>query len=161
MRIKVKASQGGGMFGGGPSSEVVIEGSEADAAQGTISAMMILAQNGIGEYPGDDEETDDDSPEEGYTEPDDVPAAGWKEDDPSANWEAGDESPSTEEHGSNPGDAVRIVWNGDQSSRLFIDSGVCWVSPAVAGLYSEPMTVEYNASDIAVYVVAEVQKHVG
>ncbi|QTF81579.1 hypothetical protein SEA_PULCHRA_64 [Microbacterium phage Pulchra] len=143
MRIKVKTSQGGGMFGGGPSSEVVIEGSEADAAQGTISAMMLLAQNGIGEYPGDDEETDDDSPEEGYTESDDVPAAAWGDSDRS----------DPTQRPSDPGDVVRLVWPGGES-RLFIDNGTCWVSPAVVGLFDEPMTIEYSNSEVRVQYIA-------
>ncbi|QNL30276.1 hypothetical protein SEA_CLEARASMUD_66 [Microbacterium phage ClearAsMud] len=158
MRVNVKVNQGGGMFGGGGSAEVDIQTARpAESAEATLAALMLLAQNGIGEYPGDDEETDDDSPEEGYADgstEDDVPAAGWREDDASANWQAGDQNPVTDLHGSKPGDAVRIVWEGDNSSRLFIDSGTQWVSPAVAGRFSEPMTVEYNASDIRVELIA-------
>lgn len=152
MKISVKSSSGGGMFGGGPSSEVTIEGQDYEAGQAAVTAMMLLAQNGIGEFPtgdGDDETVGTTSESTG----DDVPAAGWKDDDPSANWQAGDQSPDPGQRESNPGDAVVIRWHGDDSERVFIDSGTQWVSPAVAGLYSEPMSVEYSTTDISVEVV--------
>ncbi|QSM01257.1 hypothetical protein QDA08_gp63 [Microbacterium phage NoodlelyBoi] len=149
MRVNVKVNQGGGMFGGGGSAEVDIQTARpSESAEATLAALMLLAQNGIGEYPGDDEETDEDSPEEGYADgstEDDVPAAGWND---------GAEKGDPDQRESNPGDAVRITWHGDNSSRLFIDSGTMWVSPAVAGLINEPMSVEYNTTDITVEVVA-------
>ncbi|AWY06072.1 hypothetical protein SEA_ROBSFEET_66 [Microbacterium phage RobsFeet] len=149
MRISVKTSQGGGMFGGGPSSEVSIEAADYDAGQATVSAMMILAQNGIGEYPAvpDDETTvkepDEDSPEDGYTESDDVPAAGWGD----------DEKSDPTQRASDPGDAVVLVWP-DGTSRAFVDNGAAWVSPSVIGKFDEPLTVEYSNSEVTVVVVS-------
>ncbi|QGJ95283.1 hypothetical protein QDA11_gp64 [Microbacterium phage Jayden] len=158
MKISVKSSSGGGMFGGGPSSEVTIEAADYDSGAATVVALALLAQNGIGEFPtgdGDDETVGTTSESTG----DDVPAAGWKDDDASANWQAGDQKPDPGQRESNPGDAVLIRWHGDESERLFIDSGVAWVSPAVAGLYGEPMTVEYAATDISVEVVGHARSH--
>lgn len=151
MKLSIKTSQGGGMFGGGPSSEVTIEGQDYEAAPAIVAALNVLAQNGIGEFPtGDDETVGTTSEDTG----DDVPAAGWKDDNGMADWQAGDQSPSPVQRVSDPGDAVRITWHGDDSSRLFIDSGTMWVSPAIAGLITEPMSVEYNTTDITVEVVA-------
>lgn len=47
-----------------------------------------------------------------------------------------------------PGDAVRVTF-GDQSSRLFIDSGDGYFSPAVAGLFDSPISLAYNAPEIS------------
>ncbi|QBI98147.1 hypothetical protein SEA_FIREMAN_65 [Microbacterium phage Fireman] len=143
MRISIKTSQGGGMFGGGPSSEVSIEGQDYEVPQAVTATQFILAQSGIGEFPSvpDDETTvkepDEDSPEDGYTESDDAPAAGWGE-------------PG---HGSNAGDAVVLVWP-DGTSRAFVDNGAAWVSPSVIGKFDEPLTVEYSDSEVTVVVVS-------
>jgi len=147
MRLSVKTSQGGGMFGGGPSSEVTIEGQDYEAGQATVSVLSILAQNGIGGFPGGDgdDETVGTTADDEKSEPDEAPAAGWA-------------STSTETESihrlSNPGDVVRIIWP-DGMSRLFIDCGTQWVSPAVVGLFEEPMSVEFNDYTLTVEKVAE------
>ncbi|QDP43598.1 hypothetical protein QDA09_gp61 [Microbacterium phage Tyrumbra] len=148
MKISIKTSQGGGMFGGGPSSEVSIEGQDYEVPQAVTATQFILAQSGIGEFPSvpDDETTvtepDEDTPEDGYTESDDVPAAGWRDD-------KGDPLQRV----SNPGDAVHIVWP-DRTSRVFIDDGHEWIAPAVSGRFAGPGVVQFDDPEVTVYLAA-------
>lgn len=150
MKISVKSSQGG-MFGGGPSFEVVIECSDYEAGQATVTAMTLLAQNGIGEFPNapeDDETTqagfdvETEPDEDGYAESDDVPASGWSQ----------TEKPDPAQRVSNPGDAVMLVWP-DGTRRLFIDTGTMWSAPWVVGRFEDAMHVEFTDPDVAAYVV--------
>ncbi|QGJ88917.1 hypothetical protein PBI_TEAMOCIL_66 [Microbacterium phage Teamocil] len=164
MKIKVKTTQGGGMFGGGPSSEVDIEAPDYEAGQATVSVLSILAQNGIGQFPGGDGddtsvgETSESIPPEAFGEETDAPydpkpAAGWADEE--------DESPDPVARISEPGDAVRLYWNQDGSSRLFIDAGTHWVSPAVAGKFNEPLSIEFNDSNVTAQVVASLGDSLG
>ncbi len=147
MKLTVKTTQGGGMFGGGPSSEVSIEGQDYEVAQAVVATRFILAQTGVGDMPDEGHEdettqaTDTGEATDGYFDGDtrdDVPAAGWSD---------GEKS---DERETNPGDAVRLFWPADNSSRVFIDSGTQWVSPAVVGVFPEPMGVEYGDPEVEV-----------
>ncbi|QGJ89475.1 hypothetical protein PBI_SMARTIES_72 [Microbacterium phage Smarties] len=146
MRVQVKTSQGGGMFGGGPSSEVTIEATGFETPEAVIAAMHVLAQNGIGEHPTDDDEDTETEMADGP-----IPPAAFGEETDAPYDETIKSDPT--QRLTEPGDAVRLVWPGGES-RLFIDNGSAWVSPYVAGLFDEPMTVEYTSSEVTAYVVA-------
>lgn len=144
MKVHVKISgSAGGLFGSGGSQTVeakisVSEHIDADTAALTdlvgaltVSATTIadaIIHHDATVTDGDDESvgmTGDDSDE--ADEPDEKPTR-----------------PQTW----TPGDAVRVTF-GDQSSRLFIDSGEGYFSPAVAGLFHSPISLAYNAPEIS------------
>jgi len=161
MKVHIKVSESGGGFGGlagaGKTSEADITASDYEMEQATGTAIMLLSSLGVATLLGADgddaavgttsetteaeREPDEDTPEDGYVDGDtrdDVPAAGWADAPP---------------HGSQPGDAVVLVWPGGES-RAFIDNGAAWVAPYVAGKFDEPMTVEYTDSTVTVVVVS-------
>lgn len=160
MKLSIKTTQGGGMFGGGPSSEVSMEGQDYEVAQAVVLAQFILAQAGVGDMPAEDEEDETTQAAEGEATTDGYFDGDTRDDVPASGWSDGEKSDPTERE-TNPGDAVRLFWPADNSSRIFIDSGTQWVSPAVVGVFPEPMSVEYGDSEVEVTKVCRLGATLG
>jgi len=158
MKLHVKSTTGGqSPFGPvGDTVEVNIEGQDYEAGQATVSAITILTSLGVSEMVdlSEDQENvvatsdDEDTPEDGFADvdADTVAAAGWirPSDVPIKT--------DPDRRISNPGDAVRIIWE-DGSSRIFIDDGHEWIAPAVAGSFPDPLVVRFDEPKVTVYVV--------
>jgi len=156
MKLHVKSTTGGqSPFGPvGDTVEINIEGQDYEAGQATGSAITILASMGLAEMvePTDPDvgttSDGEDTPEGGFADvdADTVAAAGWirPSDVPIKS--------DPDRRISNPGDAVRIIWE-DGSSRIFIDNGHEWIAPAVAGSFPDPLVVRFDEPKVTVYVV--------
>lgn len=154
MKVSVKVSgSSGSLFGGsGQTVTTSIEANEHafDPASlmevthslGTVAGVLVrdIARAGHPEAEPDaePERIGDDGEKDEPTETDDRPAAGWTQ----------------TERVSKPGDAVRIVF-ADKSTRIYIDTGEHWHSPACEGLFDSDHNVSFCAPDIAVTVIAE------
>jgi hypothetical protein len=145
MKVHVKVSgSAGGFFGSGGSQTVetkisVSEHIDADTAALTdlVGALTVSATTIADAIIHHDEPvTDGDDESVGMTGCDDCEPG----DEP-------DEKPTRPQTWT-PGDAVRVTF-ADRSSRLFIDSGDGYFSPAVAGLFDSPISLAYNAPEIS------------
>lgn len=143
MKLHVKVSgSAGGLFGSGGSQTVetkisVSEHIDADTAALTdlVGALTVSATTIADAIIHHDEPvTDGDDESVGMTGCDECDDA------------ESDDKPTRPQTWT-PGDAVRVTF-ADRSSRLFIDSGDGYFSPAVTGLFDSPISLAYNSDEI-------------